>query len=134
MLMGILDKSTGCIKRYCDCHLKVKRMPSTEKETQKAILQYLEAKKIFHWRNNTGGTMLNNHFVSYGYKGSPDIICVIKNDSEGNIGRFLGIEVKDIKGKMNANQELFKENLERSGGIYLLARSIDDVTEFFETL
>ena len=99
-------------------------MKSTEKDTQKAILQYLEAKKVFHWRNNSGAIQSEykgkSRFMRYGYSGSPDIIAVVG-------GRFIGIEVKDIKGKMNPNQEIFKENLEKAGGLYLLAKSIDDV-------
>ncbi|MFA5990469.1 MAG: VRR-NUC domain-containing protein [Sphingomonas sp.] len=96
-------------------------MKSTEKDTQKAIIQYLEAKKIFHWRNNTGGTMVaGNHFMKFGYPGSPDIIAVVK-------GQFIGIEVKDIKGKLNDNQEIFKEKLEKAGGLYIIAKSIDDI-------
>ena len=55
-----------------------------------------------------------------GTPGSPDIVCVIE-------GQFVGIEVKDEKGKLNPNQVAFKERLEAAGGKYVLARSVDDV-------
>lgn len=99
-------------------------MASTEKATQKAILDYLEYKKIFHYRNNSGGGMFkgNNkdYFVRFGAVGSPDIVCVIG-------GQYVGIEVKDIKGKLSEGQQSFKERLEKAGGKYILARSLEDV-------
>jgi hypothetical protein len=100
-------------------------MKSTEKGTQAAILDYLTLKRIFHWRNNTGAFKPEHGgYVRYGAKGSPDILAVLPPN-----GRLLGIEVKDVKGKLNDNQLAFKADLERAGGIYLVARSLDDVIE-----
>lgn len=99
-------------------------MASTEKTTQKAILQYLELKKIFHYRNNSGATVIptktGSRFLRFGATGSPDIVCVIN-------GQYVGIEVKDIKGKLSEGQKDFKERLEKAGGKYILARSLEDV-------
>lgn len=96
-------------------------MKSTEKETQKAILDYLSYKKIFHYRNNSGAFKTpEGGFYRFGALGSPDIICVIK-------GLYIGIEVKDIKGYLNKNQIEFKDALEKAGGIYITVRSIDDI-------
>lgn len=98
-------------------------MRSTEKATQAAILHYLALKGVFHWRNNTGATKTDHGgFVRYGTPGSPDIICVLPPH-----GQLLGIEVKDAKGRLNANQLTFKEALEKAGGRYVVARSLDDV-------
>lgn len=98
-------------------------MKSTEKSTQRAILDYLTLKKIFHWRQNSGIFKTESGgFYSMGLVGAPDIFCV-------NGGRCIGIEVKDVKGKQNENQKLFQENFEKAGGIYILARSLDDVTK-----
>lgn len=103
-------------------------MKSTEKATQKAILEYLALKRIFHYRNNTGGFKNSNgNFYTFGAKGSPDIVCVVPKNG---IGQFVGIEVKDVKGKLNDNQEKFKKELEKAGGIYITARSLDDITPF----
>lgn len=99
-------------------------MASTEKATQKAILQYLEYKKIFFYRNNSGAmvipTKTGSRFLRFGATGSPDIVCVIG-------GQYVGIEVKDIKGKLSEGQKDFKERLEKAGGKYILARSLEDV-------
>jgi len=102
-------------------------MVSIEKETQKTILQYLELKKIFHYRQNSGGFKTDNgHFYRMGITGAPDIIAVYK-------GVYIGIEVKDIKGKQSEGQKDFQERLENAGGIYILAKSLDDVINKLKT-
>lgn len=53
-------------------------------------------------------------------KGTPDIIAVIK-------GKFVGIEVKAPTGRMSADQILFQKRLEAHGGVYVLAKSVEDV-------
>ena len=96
---------------------------STEKATQAAILKYLTAKRIFHYRNNSGAFKRDDgHFYRFGALGSPDIVCVFK-------GRYIGIECKDIKGKQNENQIAFQKALEDAGGLYLLVQSLDDITK-----
>lgn len=93
----------------------------SESDIQKAILDYLCARRIFHYRNNTGAAkMQNGRFVSFGIKGAPDIVCVHK-------GKYIGIEVKSEKGKQSDEQKAFQKALEFAGGIYILARSLDDV-------
>lgn len=62
----------------------------------------------------------SGHFVRFGAPGSPDIICVVK-------GQCVGIEVKRPAGKQNKNQVKFQAELERAGGKYILAYSLDDV-------
>ena len=92
-----------------------------ESEAQRAILDYLKVKRVFHYRNNSGGMLAESgHFVRFGTPGSPDIVCVIK-------GQYVGIEVKAPKGKQNPNQVMFQQKLESAGGKYILACSLDDV-------
>lgn len=101
-------------------------MKSTEKATQAACLDLLAAKRIFHYRQNSGGAMVaGNHFMRFGTPGAPDIVAVIG-------GQYIGIEVKDLKAKQNANQIKFQESLEKAGGRYLLVRTIDDLIQFLE--
>lgn len=102
-------------------------MASTEKATQKAILDFLALKGVFHWRNNTGSFKdSRGRFYSFGALGSPDIICVLPPK-----GQVLGIEVKDTKGRLNDNQIRFRDALERVGGRYVIAKSLDDVLPLF---
>lgn len=105
-----------------------KNDPSLESAIQKTILEYLAVKNIMHWRNNTGGTRIgaNNHskgyFMQWGSPGSPDILCILKPS-----GRFCGIEVKSTTGKQSDLQKKWQQRCEENGGLYILARSLDDV-------
>lgn len=82
-----------------------------ETSLKKAIKDYLNLKNIFWWHNLQGiGS----------YPGTPDI-CVVHK------GKFYGIEIKAPKGRLSEYQQRFKENLETSEGIFIEARSLDDV-------
>jgi len=102
-------------------------MKSTEKATQRAILDYLELSSVFHWRNNTGGFKdKSGHFYRFGALGSPDIFAILPPT-----GQIVGIEVKDTKGKVTNSQREFREKLVFLGGQYIVARSLDDVIPVF---
>ena len=89
----------------------------TETEIQKEIMAYLTVRQIYHWRNNTGrrGT------VSYGFIGSADILGLLPS------GRFLAIEVKTETGTQSTDQQEFQLNINMNSGLYILARSVEDV-------
>ena len=95
-----------------------------------AILKYLSSKGIFHFRVYNGAVWdarLGQYRAYVGMKGVTDIICVIK-------GRFHGIEVKRKKGgKQSSEQFIFQQRLEEAGGVYILARSVEDVAEKLST-
>lgn len=94
---------------------------STEKETQKAVLDYLTAKRIFHWRNNTGATRTaSGGFIRFGAVGSPDIFAIAK-------GRIFGFEIKDTNGKQSPEQEAFALAMTNAGGCYQIVRNVDEV-------
>lgn len=106
-------------------------MVSTEKDTQSACLQYLASANIFHYRNNSGAIVSEykgrKRFVRFGASGSPDIIVVYG-------GRYIGIEVKDIKGKQSESQIAFQKNLEKAGGAYYVVRSVDELVRIILNL
>jgi Holliday junction resolvase len=90
-------------------------------ELVRACEQYLEIKRIFHYRNNSGAVkMAHGAFVRFGAAGSPDIIAV-------KDGRYIGIECKMGTGRQSESQKNFQAALEQAGGRYILARSIDDL-------
>ena len=91
-----------------------------EKQVMRAVFDYLVARKIFCWRNNSGALMVDKRFINFGAAGSPDIIAVHR-------GRFIGIECKGSNGRQTQQQKQFQQSIELSGGIYILAKSIDDV-------
>ena len=51
----------------------------------------------------------------------PLIICLISR------GTFYGIEVKSEKGRLSPEQQELGSEIEKHGGVYIVARSIDDV-------
>lgn len=103
---------------------------SKEKGTQSACLQLLSMKKIFHYRQNTGATRTENGgFIRFGVPGSPDIVCILKICY---IGVYVGLEIKDEKGRLSENQKLFKDNLEKNGGFYFVIKNIDDCIKALE--
>lgn len=91
-----------------------------ESEVQRAILDYLALKHIFHYRNNSGAFRRDDgHFYRFGAVGNPDIICVVK-------GQYVGIEVKAPGGKQSEHQKKFQLQLEAAGGLCILARDLED--------
>jgi len=73
------------------------------------------------WGNNTGVLRdKTDRPVRFGLPGSSDIIAIIK-------GRFVGIEAKVGADRQRKNQCNFATAVRKAGGIYILARSVDDV-------
>lgn len=73
------------------------------------------------WQNNTGALFNRaGRLVRYGFPGSPDILACIN-------GRMIGIECKVGRDRLSAAQTRFHAALELAGGVYIIARSIDDV-------
>ena len=98
-----------------------------EKDIQLAICQYLELKRHFFWRSNTVGMYDPTKKVframpKYGMSGIPDII-VIKD------GFFIGLEVKQTKGRQSDSQKEFQRLCKENGAEYHIVTSIDDVRE-----
>lgn len=95
----------------------------SEHDIQGQILSWLKLKRLFHYRQNSGAHAATyngkKRFFRYGTPGTPDIVCIIK-------GQYIGIEVKGKYGQQSQNQVCFQQELERAGGHYILARSLDD--------
>ena len=96
-----------------------------ETNIQNAICEYLERRRHFFWRQNTGAVLNHKTGVframpKYSMNGIPDII-VIKD------GYFVGLEVKQPKAKQQESQLEFEKKCKDAGGEYHVVRSIDDV-------
>lgn len=107
---------------HCFATSATKRMKK-EKESDiiAAIMQYLAHRKVFFWRQNTGAfTDARGHFYRFSVSGAPDIIVV-------KYGRCIGIEAKTRHGKQSEAQKTFQKQLEQAGGLYILARSVEDI-------
>ena len=104
-----------------------------ERDLQKLILDWLALHRIFHWRNNTGAMKAEHkskkRFVRFGYPGSPDIFAMCPTVDPAYGAEMYGIELKDIDGEQSNEQKQFENDFVRAGGIYILARSLEDVTK-----
>ena len=90
------------------------------------ILTFLAAHKIFVFRINTTGVYDAKRkkfrtLHGFSMKGVADILGMMPD------GRFLAIEVKTKAGVQSFEQKHFEECVKKNNGIYILARSIDDV-------
>lgn len=94
----------------------------TEKQTQNAILRAfgtLSALRL--WRANVGAAQIGRRVVRFGIAGQADLTGILPD------GRRLEIEVKSATGRQTAAQQAFQEMIERFHGVYILAKSVDDV-------
>lgn len=97
-----------------------------EKDIQYSICEYLEAKRIFFWRQNNIPVRLGDgsfrSMPKYSKRGVPDIIVILPPD-----GMFLAIEVKRPEGVLSEHQKAFRDALVALGGRYVVANSLDDI-------
>lgn len=99
----------------------------TEAETSRRI-QLAATKVGCRLFRNTVGMLPDGHgrMIRFGLAvGSSDLIgfCM-----RGGVAVFLAVEVKSAKGRATPEQLLFLEGVRLSGGIGILARSVDDFT------
>ncbi len=98
-----------------------------EKVVQAQILAYLKRKQLWHRRFNSGTRAgATGRPVKFGSPGLPDIMARTKT------GSIIWIECKSSTGKLTADQRKWKEDMERFGDTYILARRAEDVTDLFE--
>lgn len=70
------------------------------------------------------GYLVIRHQQSFGsYKGFPDLTAIKE-------GKTIYIEVKTPIGKQSKWQVQFQKDLEEHGGIYVLARDVDDIKPY----
>lgn len=87
------------------------------------IRHYHNNPNIYLWRANSGCfKTFGGQRVTCNFPGCPDIIGFI-----APIGQFVGIETKDTT-KQEPKQAEFQEEVQSRGGVYILARSLEDVT------
>ena len=96
----------------------------TEKEIQNAILTKFATRTDMRlWRMNTGAIKVNDRFVKFGIKGQADLSGILPD------GVRLEIEVKAEGKKQSKEQKIYQRVIERFGGVYILAYSVEEVEE-----
>lgn len=102
-----------------------------EKEIEGQILLYLEERGVFAWKNQTVGFFDSKRKIfrkpssRFQIRGVSDILAVFSN------GRLLAIEVKSKRGILRPEQRAFLERVSREGGFAVVARSLQDIKDFF---
>lgn len=93
-------------------------MTTPESALKKEIKNYLKSVGAYYMMVPGG---------AYGTNGSPDMVVCYK-------GRFIAIEGKAAFGTQSGWQKLRQSQIETSDGIYILARSVEDVEKVIRTL
>lgn len=95
-----------------------------EADIQQAILiEFGSRPGLRIWRSNAGAARTRTGaLVRFGVPGQADLSGIIAPH-----GRRLEIEVKSATGRQSDQQRKFQEMIESMGGIYILARSLEDV-------
>lgn len=99
-----------------------------ESEIQRSILDNLRWRGILAFRCQPAPVPVRKGNAIVGFRradafnvGMPDIVCIIR-------GRFVGIEVKSESGRQRPEQRVWQERIVKAGGVYMLARSWEDVS------
>jgi hypothetical protein len=98
-----------------------------ERAIQRAILLWLRANGCLVAVTDAGAAYRAGAFFGDAIPaGWPDITGLLPN------GRFIGVEVKAPKGRQSDVQQHIEREVRKRDGIYVLARSVDDVQRAVE--
>jgi hypothetical protein len=98
------------------------RRETPEGLVKSAILDYLQIRGFFAWNNPTGAMEVRpGQWMRFGKVGSADILGCLPG------GRFLAIECKAENGRLSGAQRDFLHEVERLGGLAIVARSFQEV-------
>ena len=123
---GVVDDLVGIFYNKSMKQKRLKLVELSEHQIQSQIMDYLSWKKIPYWRAN----VTRKYNTTFGKKGQGDISGILIDGS----GRRLEIEVKDHRGKLSPEQIEFGDMIKRNNGVYILARSLDDVIQALDKL
>ena len=99
----------------------------SEKQVQNAILRaFGTIPQLRLWRANVGVARLGRRMVRFGVPGQADLTGILPG------GLRLEVEVKSLGGRQSPQQQAYQRMIQRFGGIYVLARSVEDVGRALE--
>lgn len=94
-----------------------------EKLLKKCLLELSKA-GFLAWKNSTGAMPIQNRYITFGLKGSPDILSISPD------GKFCGYEIKTGKAVQNKHQKAFELAVKKRNAIYLIVRDLKDLKEW----
>ena len=101
----------------------------SETKISKSIMEYLAARHILAFRQNTGAVVSEykgkQRFMRFGTPGMADLLAFVNSPFAGLIVHWL--EVKTATGKQSELQKSFQNQVEAAGHRYSVVRSIEDV-------
>ena len=104
-----------------------RRRGRPERAVQRAIVIYLRARGCLVAVTDAGAAYRAGSFGAETVPaGWPDITGLLPD------GRFIGVECKSPTGRQSSVQKQMEEAIRKCNGIYVLARSIDDVQRVIE--
>ena len=100
---------------------------ASEKALQNEILRTFGTRPGFRiWRQNCGAARIDGRVVRFGIPGQADLTGILPD------GRRLEVEVKSPIGRQSRQQRAFQNMIGKFNGVYVLARSIEDVRRALE--
>lgn len=111
----------------------------SESQIQKEILEYLQSKKIFSWRQNAGGVKSSyggkERFFKFIRFNFPENIKIEPSDICGlHKGNFFAIEVKVPGKELKEGQNNFIKLVNDYNGCGIVATSVQDVKNLIESI
>lgn len=88
---------------------------------QRIRLWRVNSGKWFHVARPCDACRKRGHWVQGAPSGASDLMGILDD------GRLVCIEVKSDKGRQSEEQVRWQKMIEGRGGVYVLARSVDDV-------
>lgn len=96
----------------------------SEANVKKACFRYLQIKGYFWWPINNVGIWDAEKGI---YRRSQTIRPGVSDAMMLTKGKLYALEFKGSTGQQSVAQKEFQRQVEANGGVYLLARSIDDL-------
>lgn len=93
------------------------------------LLQLSKRPYLRGWDNETGAVKVNDRFISFGKKGSTDILAYL-----APLGRGVCIEVKIKPDKLSKSQIIFRDVVTSLGVLHFVVYDEDDVNRTMEIL
>lgn len=113
---------------------KINLFGETEKPKEAEVLrelqQYLAARCVFSWRNNSGSysDKDSGRYIRFGKKGSSDILAIFPADGLGRgKGKLWLIEAKRPGGLLSDAQLEFLSDARKAGAVVTVAESSYDL-------